>query len=294
MRSLPRRSARAALPISLCAVLGACSATTTPSVNIPAPSAAPVTTAPATRPAGPIVLFVVEGDVLAPVVCHDGKKSVPADSEECMNMAPEGATVILDTGAKAKVGPTVEVPCRGSEVNTFSGRKAESTDLAKAQYAIWPDTARGVLELADGGLAATPKELEAMTALLLHETGNLFEVKPKLEVTSGLLADMDGDGAPDRVFAAFEEGRLYGVIAVFASTAPDEAINLSVQQFNHPRLAGTTQIDGRAGREVLISGAFVEGIENQTMTSAVSRWVLALPLPGGKDDILGMWGCRMF
>lgn len=68
MRSLPRRSARAALPISLCAVLGACSATTTPSVNIPAPSAAPVTTAPATRPAGPIVLFVVEGDVLAPVV----------------------------------------------------------------------------------------------------------------------------------------------------------------------------------------------------------------------------------
>lgn len=294
MRSPPRRAARATLPISLCAVLGACSATPTPSVNIPAPPAVPVTAAPATPPAGPKVLFVVEGDVLAPVACHDGKKSVPADTDECMNMAPEGATVILDTGAKVKVGPTVEVPCRGSELNTFSGRKAESPDLAKANYALWPDTAGGALQLADGGLKATAKELEAMTALLVRETENLFEVKPKLEVTSGLLADMDGDGAPDRVFAAFEEGRLYGVIAVFAATAPDKAINLSVQQFNHPRLAGTTELDGRPGREVLISGAFIEGIGDQNMTSAVSGWVLALPLPGGKDDILGMWGCRMF
>jgi hypothetical protein len=263
-------------------------------VNISAPSAAPVATAATTRPAGPIVLFVVEGDVLAPVACHDGKKSVPADSEECMNMAPEGATVILDTGAKAKVGATTEVPCRGSESNTFSGRKVESPDLAKAEYAIWPDTAGGVLKLADGALGATEKELQAMTALLVRETGTLFEVKPKLEVTSGLLADMDGDGAPDRVFAAFEQGRLYGVIAVFLATAPDKAVNLSVQQFNDPRLVGTTELDGKGGREVLISGAFVEGIEDHTLTSAVSRWVLAMPLPGGKDDILGMWGCRMF
>lgn len=294
MRSLLRRSARAALPISLCAALAACTATPTPSVNIPAPSAGPVAVAATTRPAGPIVLFAIEGDVLAPVVCHDGKKSVPADSPECMNMAPEGATVILDTGAKATLGPTVEVPCRGSDANTFSGRKAESPDLAKADYAIWPIAAGGVLALADGRLEATAKELDAMTALLLQETGTLFEVKPKLEVTSGLLADMDGDGAPDRVFAAFEDGRLYGVIAVFAATAPDKAINLSVQQFNHPRLAGTTQLDRRPGRELLISGAFVEGIEDQTMTSAVSQWVLALPLPGGKEDLLGTWGCRMF
>ncbi len=294
MRSLPRRSPALALSVLSCALLGACSPTTTPSVNIPAPSAAPASTAPATRPAGPIVLFAAFGDVLAPVACHDGKKVVPADSEECMNMAPEGATVILDTGAKAKVGPTVEVPCRGSEANTFSGRKAESPDLAKARYAVWPDTAGGALQLASGALEASGAELEAMTALLLKETDNLFEVKPKLEVTSGLLADMDGDGAPDRVLAAFEEGRLYGVIAVFLATAPDKAINLSVQQFNHPKLTGVTQLDGRAGSEVLISGAFVEGIEDHTVTSAVSEWVLALPLPGGKDDVLGMWGCRMF
>jgi hypothetical protein len=298
MRSSLNRLPALARPctLSLLASVCACSGTgtTTPSVNIPAPSAAPTTAAPTSRPAGPIVLFAVQGDVLAAVACHDGKNVVPSESPECMNMAPEGATVILDTGEKARLGPVVEVPCRGSEVNSFEGRKAESPGLAKADYALWPDTAGGVLHRPKGGLLATAEELAGMTALLLKETGNLFEVKPTLVVTSGLLADMDGDGAPDRAFGAFEDGRLYGVIAVFLAKAPGEAVNLSVEQFHYPKLVGVTELDGKGGRELLISGAFMEGIEEHTVTSAISDRLLALPLPDGKDQVLGMWGCRMF
>jgi len=133
-----------------------------------------------------------------------------------------------------------------------------------------------------------------MTALLLKETGNLFEVEPKLAVTSGLVADMDGDGAQDRAFAAFEEGRLHGVIAVFLANAPGVAVTLSVQQFDYPKLVGVTQIDRREGSEVLVSAAFMEGIEDRTMMSAVSERVLGMRRPGGEDDVVGMWGCRMF
>lgn len=296
MRSSSHRLRALALPcaLPLLVLLSACSATPTPSVNIPAPSEAPTAAAAETRPAGPIVLFVVEGDVLAPVACHDGKKTVAADSAECMNLAPEGATVILDTGEKATLGPATEVPCRGSESGTFSARKAESPALAKAGYAIWPDTAGSVLQLPGNALAATDKELAAMNALLVKETGTLFEVPPKLVVTTGLLADMDGDGAQDRVFAAFEDGRLHGVIAVFLASAPGVAVNLSVRQFDYPKLVGVTRIGRRAGSEVLVSAAFMEGIADQTMMSAVSERVLGMPLPGGKDDLLGMWGCRMF
>lgn len=274
-------------------LLAGCPSSATATVDVPPPPGSATPAAPpTTRPAGPIVLFTVMDGLLAPVVCHDGKNALASDSEECMALAPEGAKIALDKGGTATLGPPGEAPCRGSTINVFQGRKAESPAAKEASHAVWPESAAGAVKRLDNDLKATDKELGAMVALLLKETEGLFEEKPKLEITSGITADVDGDGAADRVLAAHEEGRLYGVIAAFLNTAPDVAVELSIRQFDYPRVIGATELDGKPGQEVWISAAFVEGIEDSTMTSGLSERVLALR--GGKVEELGSWGCRIF
>lgn len=301
MRSSPGRLPALVLPcaLSLLAPVGACSGTVTPSVDIAVSSAAPPTAtpsaaAPPTRPAGPFVLFAREENVLAPVVCHDGKEVVPADSPECLSLAPEGAAVTLDTGAGATLGPVVEVPCRGSLLNTFEGRKVGALDLERSEYAMWPPAASSALLRPQWAIVATDEDHAALTGLLLQEAGDFFKKPPKFDIVSGLALDMDGDGAQDRAFAMFEHSGLYGVVAVFLAKAPTEAVKLTVQQYHLPRLAGITELDGKPGHELLVSAEFVEGIEDRNVTSAISVSVLALPSAGEEQRVLGTWGCRMF
>ena len=275
-------------------VTAACSSTSPPAVHVPVPtaSAAPARPPAIARPSGPIVLFTAMDGLLAPIVCHDGKAPLPSDSEECMALAPEGAKVALEGGGTATLGPPGEVPCRGSQINNFQGRKAESPDLDRAHYAVWPESAAGVVRRSEEDSKPTDKELAALSTLLQKESEGFFETPPKIEPTSGLTADIDGDGTPDRVFAAHNESHLMGLVAVFLGKAPDHPLALSVLAHDYPRLFGVTELDGRPGYELWITAALVEGIEDQTMTSAISERVVAFK--DGKPEELGSWGCRMF
>lgn len=290
--SLPRALFAVALPLALTG----CTPGPAPVVNVPVPSlSAPATASAAaavTRPAGPIVLYHVMAGLLAPIVCHDGKKALPSDSDECLALAPEGAKAALDNGGTATIGPPGEAPCRGSQLNNFQGRKGESPQLDTAEYAIWPESAKGVVQRSKADLVPTDKEEAAMVALLSRETDGIFETPPKLDITSGLSADIDGDGAPDRVFAAHNEARLMGMVAAFLAKAPEQALSLSVLGFDYPKVVGVTELDGKPGYEVWVSAAFVEGIEDQNMTSALSERVIVVG--AGKPEELGSWGCRIF
>lgn len=259
-----------------------------PSSPPPAEAAAPKS---APTPLGPLVLFTVSDGVLAPIICHDGQSLIDGDAGDCMGLAPAGDLAVLDTGERVTLAATTEAPCAGSTTGTFEGRAVEG-ELGFARFAVWPLTASDVLTLQEGTLEPTADELAAMVALLKKETEGLYEVEPKLGTTTGLHVDLDGDGAPDRVFAAHEEGRLYGVVAVFPARDPKAPVLLSALQYDAPRLIGTTEVDGRPGREVLVDALFVEGIENTTIVSAYSNRVLGLH--DGAAAWIGSWGCRMF
>lgn len=254
----------------------------------PAEAAPP---AGAAVPLGPLVLFTVSDGVLAPLVCHDGREVIDADNGDCMGLAPAGELAVLDTGERVTLAATTEAPCGGSSTGTFEGRAVEG-ELGFSRFAVWPLTASDVLTLQEGTLEPTADELAAMAALLKKETEGLYEVEPKLGTTTGLHVDLDGDGAPDRVFAAHEDGRLYGVIAVFPARDPKAPVLLSALQYDAPRLIGTTELDGRPGREVLVDVLFVEGFESTTIVSAFSQRVLGLH--DGAAAWVGSWGCRMF
>ena len=242
-------------------------------------------------PRGPLVLFTVSDGVLAPILCHDGRDLIDGDTGDCMGLAPAGDLAVLDTGARVVLAATTAAPCGGSTTSTFDGRAVEG-ELGFARFAVWPTTATDVLELQQGTLEPTADELAAMAALLRQETKGLYEVEPKLGTTTGLHVDLDGDGAPDRVFAAHEPERLYGMVAVFPAHAPKAPVLLSALQYDAPRLVGTTEADGRPGREVLVDALFVEAYESTTIVSAFSQRVLGLH--DGAAAWVGSWGCRMF
>lgn len=244
-------------------------------------------------PTGPRVLFSVSDGVLAPLVCHDGRELLPPDATECLELAPAGEVVVLDTGTRVTLGETVGAPCNGVEHSQFTGILPAEGPLDGGRFAAWPTTAGRTLALSsDPDLSPTAEELAAMTAVLVRETEGLFTVPPKLEPTSGLLADLDADGEPDRVFATHEAGRLHGVVAAFLARDPKTAVPLSVMSHDGPRLVGTIDIDGRPGQEVLVEAVFVEGIENQDLVSAISKRAYALH--DGAAVEVGSWGCRMF
>lgn len=275
-------------------------------LGCPAPKVEP-TTSPLAAPSGPqpaeaakptgavaiepLVLFTVGDGVLAPLVCHDGQAAIDADSGDCMGLAPAGDLAVLDNGTRVTLAATTEAPCAGSSASTFEGR-AVTGELGFARFAVWPPTASDVLTLQEGTLQPTAQELAAMAALLKKDTEELYEGEPALGTTTGLEVDLDGDGALDRVFAAHEEGRLYGVVAVFPARDPKAPVLLSALQYDAPRLVGTTEVDGRPGREVLVDAVFVEAFESTTIVSAYSQRVLGLH--DGAAAWVGSWGCRMF
>lgn len=263
--------------------------TDAPAAGGPAATPAPEPAAPS----GPVVLFTIADGLLVPVLCHDGTELVDPETTACMELAPVGDPVVLDTDARITLGETADVACSGSLLNRFEGRTPAEGILGDGQFATWPAAASSALSLAEPTtLAPSPEELAAMIALLEKETEGLFEVRPKLEPTSGLFADLDADGKPDRVFATHESGRLYGVIAAFLAVDPKTPVPLSVMQFDAPRLVGTADLDHRPGHEVLVDAVFVEGIEGQDLVSAVSRRVYALHQ--GAPVMVGAWGCRIF
>ncbi|MBK8259270.1 MAG: hypothetical protein IPK82_42265 [Polyangiaceae bacterium] len=264
-----------------------------PVVNVPAPveTSAPSVSVVAASTTAPLVLFTASDNILAPVLCHNGKELIASDSEECLGLAPEGASVFLSTGQVVKLGSTTEAPCQGSGVNNFSGRKATpNSDLGS--YGIWPESAKSAIVRKVADLEPSEKELAALVKLLQKETERESDPPPKVMVTGGLTLDMDGDGQLDKVFAIYANIGLYGLVATFLGKSPDSPTTLSAMQYDFPKLVGYTDLDGKPGHEVWISAQFVEGIDGQTLASAISERLMALD--NGKPAEVGSWGCRMF
>ena len=240
----------------------------------------------------PVVLFTVANGVLAPVVCLAGAKVLESANPECIGLVPRGANVWLDNGKLVPLGATTEAACRGGSNSTFEGRGIEPSALEKANYAIWPESAHHLVVADGANLTPTAAEAAAMVTLLKDEWSEGADSEPKLETTSGLTVDVDGDGTIDRIFAAHDSARLYGLIAAFLGKTPKTPVALSVGQFNHPRLLGSTDLDGKPGREVWFESTFVEGLEGGVVASGTSQSVIALR--AGKPTPLGSWGCRFF
>lgn len=289
-------ASRALLIVSLFtlpSVLVGCPKEPGPVVNVPAPveTAAPSASAAAAPTGTPLVLFTASDNILAPILCHNGKELIASDSEECLKLAPEGASVFVSTGQVVKLGSATEAPCQGSSVNNFSGRKATPKDDLGA-YGIWPESAKSSIVRKVADLEPSEKELAALLKLLQKERERESEPPPKVMVTGGLTLDMDGDGQLDKVFAIYADVGLYGLVATFLGKTPDSPVTLSAMQYDFPKLVGYTDLDGKPGHEVWISAQFVEGIDNRTLASAISERLMALY--NGKPAEVGSWGCRMF
>lgn len=294
------REVKSALPalfgvllLALPLALTGCPKEPGPVVNVPntVETAAPSASAAASSTANAVVLFTASDNMLAPLFCHNGKELLSSDSEACMSLAPEGAPVFVSSGKVVKLGPAGEAPCQGSSVNNFSGRKATPNDDLGA-YGIWPESAKSSIVRKVADLEPSEKELAALVKLLQKEIERESDPAPKVMVTGGLTLDMDGDGALDKVFCIYADIGMYGLIATFLGKSPDSPITLSALQFDFPKLVGYTDLDGKPGHEVWISAQFVEGIDNQTLASAISERLMALY--DGKPAEIGSWGCRMF
>jgi hypothetical protein len=244
-------------------------------------------------------VFVV-GAGLIPLLCFDGQRaSSPSEGPDevgCAAPIASGDEVAVVGGAVSTIGGRIELPC-GSET-TIPARALQPEPDPSAALAVWPSDAAPSIELAPDPFIATKDELAAMTKIVADEVAGRYALPPRLEWTSGTLADIDGDGTLDRVVAAHEASMLYGIIVFFpgdggasAGAGADPRV-LSLLQFDRPRVIARSNLDGQPGEEIIVDSAFVEGIEDQTVTSAYSTRVIAWD--GSQEVEVASWGCRMF
>jgi hypothetical protein len=282
----------------------------TPDVD-EATSQGTATTLPAQR--SPAVLFAIRGG-LVPLLCFDGARAASGEDGQddggCDAFVADGQAVAIvgagngSTTGTASIGPKVELGC-GAE-STFPARSITPEPEASAMLAVWPSDAAASIELAPESFPVSDDELAAMTKLIADEVAGRYAGPPRLTWTSGIAADVDGDAIVDRVVAAHEPSMLFGLVvffpgatAVSGAGAPQAGSPshvqprvLSMMQFDRPRVIARTSIDGVPGDEIVLDSAFVEGIEDQTVTSAVSTRVVAWT--DGAGTVVGSWGCRMF
>lgn len=241
----------------------------------------------------PFVLFAVHGG-LVPLFCSDGSTVTGGDDGGCGAAIAEGQSVALLTGATATIVAPVELGC-GTE-STYAAHAVVPEPANESILATWPPSAAPSVELAPDSYPIAEHELAAMTKLVADDVAGRYAGPPKLTWTSGITADVDGDSKLDRVVAAHEPDMLIGLVVFFPgghdSNGSATPRVLSMMQFDRPRVLARASLDGRPGEEIVIDAAFVEGIEDQTVTSAVSTRVVAWD--GAEGIVLGSWGCRMF
>ncbi len=274
----------------LAAFLSACARPEVPAPTVTLPAASASASVAPVRKRDPVAFFSIESGVFAPVACFDGATFLAPGADECRTLVPEGAAIaIFGSGVGKLLGKTNGKCMRGE--STFDARAGEGPKLDTSDWAIWPASATSLVNLDGRDLKPTPAEQKALEdALAKADDGN----KPprKLEVNSGVAADMDGDGKLDRVFAGHEQAHLFGLVAVFRASDPATPVVLSSMQFDYPKIAGTSDLDGNGRREAIVSAAFVEGVDGNVLTSAIS--VRLVELAGAEGKRVGEWGCRRF
>jgi hypothetical protein len=213
-----------------------------------------------------VVLFAIESDGLMPIACFDPRYKRVQGGADCLDLVPEGDSVATDGGRTLATGKRQEVSCprghsRQPGLGLPSGAPSESGHLA-----IWPKKALGKLAVVSGDLKPTATELGDLEALIRQtlsqeSTDTLPGQQRALVVYTGATFDLDGDGVSDRMFSgvvdSLEGLRFTGLIAFLSTHGNKPGIIHRDAAYTY-YLRGSVDLDGKGGREILVTRALVE------------------------------------
>jgi hypothetical protein len=253
----------------------ACAASPAPTIGITPASALAVE--PATKPSprtqsaakvpSTLVVFGIERDGLLPIACYDGNLKRAQGGVDCLDLVPEGDSVVSERGQMLVVGKRQDVSCpRGHTHQPGFALAKQAESETKSDFAIWPKNARGRLSISAGSLKPGTAELDELEALLRQtldqeSTDTLPASRRALVVFTGESVDFDGDGIPDRVFSgvvdSLEGLRFTGLLGFLSTHGGKPSIIHRDQAYTY-YLRGSVDLDGAGGRELLVTRALVE------------------------------------
>jgi hypothetical protein len=263
-------------------VSAACAASPGPTIGITPHSA--LSAEPATKPplrSGPagrqaattVVVFGLEREGLLPIACFDATLKRTQGGVDCLHLVAEGDSVVTDRGQHLVVGKRQDVSCpRGNAHQPGFGLAKEAESESKSYFAVWPRDALARLMITTGGLKPTAAELGELEALLRQtfaqeSTDSLPTSQRALVIYTGESVDLDGDGAPDRVFSGVVdslEGLRFTGLLGFLSTHGGKPSIIHRDPAYTFYLRGSVDLDGAGGRELLVTRALVEhGVPTQ-------------------------------
>jgi hypothetical protein len=227
---------------------------------------------PGGQAATTLVVFGLERDGLLPIACFDPSRKRAQGGVDCLYLVPEGDSVVTDRGQSLVVGKRQDVSCpRGNAHQPGLGLKEVQSE-SKSYFAVWPREALGRLMITTGGLKPTAAELGELEALLRQtfsqeSTDMLPASQRALVVYTGESVDLDGDGAPDRVFSgvvdSLEGLRFTGLLGFLSTHGGKPSIIHRDPAYTY-YLRGSVDLDGSGGRELLVTRALVEhGVPTQ-------------------------------
>jgi hypothetical protein len=267
--------------LSICAV-GATLAATIGGCAARAPIAEPAAV-PATPKANggdrSAVLFVVAFDALLPIGCHDARTKRWSAGAACLDLVPDDAEVLFESGRRAKTGgtrtPVVSdctlptkllrfEPQRPAEApSAKKGAKAPDRPLSSDEPAgswaiwstgdpprprrlLWEGTKKGSADLADGDLEQLAAAWRALAS------------GDELRVVQGASADLDDDGTSELYFsvhgAGFDPAARTGTSALLFAARPGAPL-VPVRTSNHAvyRVDGVVDLDGDGRSELWLT-----------------------------------------
>jgi hypothetical protein len=258
----PSAAGTAVLAIGL--ALAGCSRPAEPPVSVavaePLPSPAARATAAPARARSRVLLGDARAGLL-PLACFDEVHGLRAGSS-CADLLAVGTVVALAGGARVTLHGPESVRCGESDTVEIH---ADSSETAGA-IGVTPPEARGELLAFPAGHAGAVV-LGADERARVREA--IVRAAPKapldaIEVDQAVSADLDRDGAPDRIYAVTVpvKGRdppVYAISAVLAcraAAACEAAVTSSVLRL---ALLGAIDVDGDGWVEIVYRGHHYEG-----------------------------------
>jgi hypothetical protein len=196
--------------------------------------------------------FLVMGGSLVPLGCWDAPAAQYLEGGRCLELVPENDAVMLDGSTAVESGlhgSIVQCPAGKAPQSGLAVRNVLPRQIAAARFATWP--ARD----APGVRAPAPFAGDAAERARIEEAIRRSApwARGPAAITA-LLADLDGDGREDRIWAATvpKEGAV-GIDPAFSgilwspARAPEELLVLSRDERVKLDLLGAVELSGEGG-----------------------------------------------
>lgn len=228
-------------------------------------------------------VFRAQGDGLLVALACSAAPGMFAAREACLGAIQPGAPLRLATGASVTVrGPTPVACAPSGETVSGTAFAAGPAAVTVVDWAASEGLTVEKLGSPDGPSAevADADRKRLQTAIQQAKPG----ARGKLQVSQAVATDLDGDGAPERLWAVQltrgESEETYVFSGVFIESK-DGGLRLATQSDSHRfRVLAAVDLDGDGRSELILWSAYYEGDE-----TAVVRWT--------EDgfEVIGSWGC---